>query len=366
MDPIQWNPYYNYMQTPTGDGSQNFQSFMYPRPPLPNNVGSQYPQSFMSQNPRPYMFQSPPLTIDNDSQNPRPFIFQPPSVELESPIESTTDSQVPVYSTQVGLENVTFMEEGERSSQKKHRFRFSDEEDKLLIQTWLNISKDPVVGVDQKADSFWGRIKDGYDQYRGRRIAREWSTIKSRWHFLNRHCHWFCGSYQLAVTNKKSGQSEADIMDDAHMLFVQVLKTRLTMEKAWRLLKDEPKWKGEAMNNSSKRSKTSSTGTYSSASNPENPIDCLEYNNASHTDRPMGQKAAKRKGKGKTSPSTTPIVDLSSIENVSEKKLDVYNKIAEARLAESILGLYEIIMKDKSKMDDEQRRGHEEVCKSIK
>ena len=49
MDPNQWKPYYNYMQTPTGDGSQNFQSFMYPRPPLPNNVGSQYPQSFMSQ-----------------------------------------------------------------------------------------------------------------------------------------------------------------------------------------------------------------------------------------------------------------------------------------------------------------------------
>ncbi|MCI34071.1 glutathione S-transferase T2-like, partial [Trifolium medium] len=96
-------------------------------------------------------------------------------------------------------------------------------------------------------------------------------------------------------------------MDEARKLFVQVRHQRFTMEHAWRLLKDEPKWKGEEMNNSSKRSKTSSTGTYSSTSNPKNPIDCSEYNSATQTDRPSGQKTAKRKGKGKETSSTTPI-----------------------------------------------------------
>ncbi|CAK8531369.1 unnamed protein product [Lathyrus sativus] len=85
------------------------------------------------------------------------------------------------------------------------------------------------------------------------------------------------------------------------------------MEHTWRLLKDELKWKGQEMNNSSKRSKISSTGTYSSSSNLENLIDYSEYNNATQTDRPAGQKAAKRKGKGKASPSITPIVDLTGL-----------------------------------------------------
>ncbi|CAK8562324.1 unnamed protein product [Lathyrus sativus] len=120
------------------------------------------------------------------------------------------------------------------------------------------------------------------------------------------------------------------------------------------------------MDNSSKRSKISSIRTYSSSSNPENPIDCSEYNNATQTDRPAGQKAEKRKGKGKTSPSITPIVDLTDIERASEKKLAIYGKIAEAKLAESIPVLYEILMKDKSTMNDEQRREHEEICQSIK
>ncbi|CAK8562325.1 unnamed protein product [Lathyrus sativus] len=99
------------------------------------------------------MFQSPPFSTSNNSQYTRPFMFQPPptespNIESESPIRSTTDSQVPGNSTQDGLENITFTEEGERSTQKKQRLRFIEEEDKLLIQTWLNISKDSIVGVD--------------------------------------------------------------------------------------------------------------------------------------------------------------------------------------------------------------------------
>jgi hypothetical protein len=141
MDPNQWKPYFNYFQNSTGNISQNFQ--MYPRPSLP--IGGD------SQNPQPFMFQSPPFSTGNNSQYPRPFMFQPPptsitsqythsmgtndvvespNVESESPIGSTTDSQMIVFSTQVGLENITFAEEGERSTQKKQCVRFLEKEDK--------------------------------------------------------------------------------------------------------------------------------------------------------------------------------------------------------------------------------------------
>lgn len=33
------------------------------------------------------------------------------------------------------------------------------DEDKLFINAWLNVSNDPIVGVDQKGDGFWLRIK---------------------------------------------------------------------------------------------------------------------------------------------------------------------------------------------------------------
>ncbi|XP_058775486.1 glutathione S-transferase T3-like [Vicia villosa] len=287
---------------PIGDSSQNLQPFMFQSPSFSTSNNSQYPRLFMFQPPPPNITSQYTHSMGTND------VVESPNVESESPIGSTTDSQVPVFSIQDGLENITFAKEGERSTQKKQRVRFLEEEDKLLIQTWLNISKDSVVGVDQKADSFWSRIKEGYNNYRGPLTVRE--------------------CYKLAVANKKSGQSETDVMDEARKIFVQVRHQRFTMEHAWRLLKDEPKWKGQEMNNSSKRSKISSDGTYSSTSNSENPIDCSEYNSVTQTDRPTGQKAAKRKGKGKASTSIAPIVDLTGLENVVEKKLSIYRAVS--------------------------------------
>ncbi|AES97067.1 hypothetical protein MTR_5g044920 [Medicago truncatula] len=41
-----------------------------------------------------------------------------------------------------------------RSVANTLKTRFQPKEDELLIQSWLNISKDPIVGNDQRGDSF--------------------------------------------------------------------------------------------------------------------------------------------------------------------------------------------------------------------
>jgi hypothetical protein len=56
----------------------------------------------------------------------------------------------------------------------------------------------------------------------GSLIAKEWFTLKSRWHLLNKYCQWFYGSYKLALDDKKSEQSETNIMDETLKFFVQV------------------------------------------------------------------------------------------------------------------------------------------------
>jgi hypothetical protein len=35
---------------------------------------------------------------------------------------------------------------------------FSVEEDKLLVSTWLNVSQNPIQGVDQARSTYWRRI----------------------------------------------------------------------------------------------------------------------------------------------------------------------------------------------------------------
>lgn len=83
--------------------------------------------------------------------------------------------------------------------------------------------------------------------------------------------------------------------------------------------KNEPKWKGMWVENSSKRSKTSH-GTNSSASNPNSPIDYSEYDSAVPTAHPMVQKAEKMKSRGKATASTTHFVDLTGMENAADRK----------------------------------------------
>ena len=88
-------------------------------------------------------------------------------------------------------------------------------------------------------------------------------------------------------------------MADAHMIYSQDIGKKFEVEHAWLLLKDQPKFDAEFMSKCSKRTKVSASENYSSSSNPKTPIEVEEYDTSSPMSRPIRQKAAKRKSKGK-------------------------------------------------------------------
>ncbi|CAG7895045.1 unnamed protein product [Brassica rapa] len=70
------------------------------------------------------------------------------SVELSS-------SQVPFLATQ-GTADSAF--DGDTPVGRRERKTWSPADDVLLISSWLNTSKDPVVSTEQKSGAFWTRI----------------------------------------------------------------------------------------------------------------------------------------------------------------------------------------------------------------
>ncbi|KAJ1443179.1 putative glutathione S-transferase [Sesbania bispinosa] len=160
----------------------------------------------------------------------------------------TTQSYVPKFSTRIGIENNT-QEEGD-VVEKKKRVGFTDKEDKLLIQSWLNISKDAVVGVDQKSDGFWLRITNTYNEHRCSLEERKEGQLKCHWQKLNGMVQKFSGCYKQACSVKQSGSSETDIMAAAYEIYMKDEGKKFKLEYAWRLLKDEPKWTTEASQSS--------------------------------------------------------------------------------------------------------------------
>jgi len=67
----------------------------------------------------------------------------------------------------VGLENITLDENEviEDTTLKKKRATINDREDRYLVQSWLNVSKDVIVGMDKKATVFWSRVTDNYNEH---------------------------------------------------------------------------------------------------------------------------------------------------------------------------------------------------------
>ncbi|KAI5387837.1 hypothetical protein KIW84_073794 [Lathyrus oleraceus] len=283
------------------------------------------------QNPNPQNSQIPPVptnpAIFLPSPN-NPNMYPIPQMNSNSMEFSTQvppfSTQVPPFSTQVGTE-------------KEER--------------------DPIVGVDQKAESFWLRIAASYNKYRGQLREKLGGQLKCRWHRINGMVQKFVGCYKIALKGKKSGTSETDVMADAHAIFAQDQGTTFNLEYAWRLLKDEAKWRivEESIGSSAKITKT-----YASGASSENPYttSSYEFNSSSPMERPMGQKTAKRKGKASEIPNAT--------QDAKNKRAITMDKLAQAKEDKLELRVVQMMMKDTSTMNDSQRDIHEKYYNKMK
>ena len=85
-------------------------------------------------------------------------------------------------------------------------------------------------------------------------------------------------------------------------------------------MKEQSKWLEQFTENCSKRTKISTSRTYSSSSNPETPVKDAEGDTPSLIVRPMGQNAAKRKSKGKGVGTSTNPVDLTGVKETMRER----------------------------------------------
>jgi hypothetical protein len=343
--------------------------------------------------PRP-PFQNSPF-IPNQPNNPHfgnySYQYQqfPSQSTMSQPIQmgssgiQTNDQEreTPQFCTQDGLETINIGEEiGSASVVNTPKTRFQPKEDEVLIQSWVNISTDSIVGNDQKGDSFWKRVCEAYNKHRDKSYQeRNHMALKGRWHKkINPSVQKFVGCYKQAVATKKSGSSESNIILAAYNIYYQDEHEKFTFEHAWRLLKDEPKWLAGASEPSAKRTKNSATGAYSSSSNPPTPTS-NEYNPPSPSilRRPMGQKAAKRKEKEKPVEMSNPKVKLNSVHDDFNRKLELMSEFArdyariegekvELQAHELKIKDLQILTKDTSNMNPRQLQAHEMLCDVIR
>ncbi|XP_056855497.1 glutathione S-transferase T3-like [Raphanus sativus] len=235
----------------------------------------------------------------------------------------------------------------------KQRRKWTQEDDIVLISSWLNTSKDAVVGNEQRAGTFWDRVTAYYaaSPHAAGCLARKTGDCKQRWHKINDHVSKFCGSYAAATRQKSSGQNEVDVLKQAHHLFFIHHNKKFTLEHAWRELRYDHKWRDITNNDDNKKKKRKNEEGEDSVPSE-----------ASGSKRPPGVKAAKAakaaqaaKASGKK-PVVHEIVDVDKYESmwtIKQQDLAAKERLSKTHMLENLLARqdaladYEEVLKKK-------------------
>ncbi|XP_073132172.1 glutathione S-transferase T2-like [Henckelia pumila] len=241
--------------------------------------------------------------------------------------------------------------------------------------------------TDQKADAFWGRVAGYYNENRplGSNNRSE-NVIRSRWHnTIQKKVNRFNANYNSIYSLYRSGHSDEDIFRFAYEKYREKNNGVAFNLDVWRIVKDRPMFTPQSDDHfvATKKTRTSESGASNTSSNQNVSIDLDDEH-----DRPMGQKAAKKKGKDKVK-STMEYLTVNydnifskfneytnvkkSEVNLKQKKLEVEEIKAKASLSNAEaknrrlkLKGYEILNKDTSQKTTEQIIIHECLCKDIR
>ena len=221
---------------------------------------------------------------------------------------------------------------------RKQRCKWSTAEDLVLINAWLNTSKDSVVGREQRASTFWKRIAAYYNA--SPKVVglakREHNHCKQRWGKINEGVCKFVGSYDAATKQRTSGQNEDDVLKAAHEIFFNDYKLKFSMEHAWRELRNDQKWCGSYGSSQqscgSKRKRVGEEQSFqSSASMPSV--------NGEHeaTGRPTGVKASKAEAKRSVGEGGKNLLHFQQMWELKAKDIAAKEKLSQTKLLDKLL-----------------------------
>ncbi|XP_048627472.1 glutathione S-transferase T2-like [Brassica napus] len=244
-------------------------------------------------------------------------------------------SQLPVFSTQ--CTDPSSLRE-DTPSEKKETKKWSLTEDVVLISVWLNTSKDPVVGNEQKAAAFWKHIAAYFaasPKVQGSE-KRGFIQCKQRWQKINDLVSKFFGSYEAATRQKTSGMNENDVVKLAHEIFFNDHKIKFNLQHAWDELRYDQKW--------CEASSSKIDGSYKKRKCDDGAQSSSSYATTNDAEqRPPGVKASKRGSGKRIGEALKGVSEFQNLWAIKEKDLEVKERLSKMGLLETLIAKKETL-----------------------
>lgn len=106
----------------------------------------------------------------------------------------------------VPQENASAVTKGNHKRTKN----FSVDEDILLVLTWLNVTLDPIQGVDQSRKTYWKRMHDYFHANKKFDSDRSQGSLLNRWCGIRHDVNVFADCLSRIEARNHSGWSVDD------------------------------------------------------------------------------------------------------------------------------------------------------------
>uniref|UniRef100_A0A0D3D637 No apical meristem-associated C-terminal domain-containing protein n=1 Tax=Brassica oleracea var. oleracea TaxID=109376 RepID=A0A0D3D637_BRAOL len=228
---------------------------------------------------------------------------------------SLSSLQVPVFA---------FQATEETRAERRERRMWTPVDDVVFISSWLTHKIAAYFAASPKVSC---------------REGRESSHCKQRWQKINDVVNKFCGAYEAASREKRSGQNENDVLKLAHEIYFNNHNKKFTLEHAWKELRNDQKWcelSSSKTHGSAKRRKCDDSAQ--SSSSRANETTNAEDDQGSN--RPPGVKASKGKGKKKMAEGK-PLSEFQTMWNIKKEDLAMKEKLSKMKLLDSLIAKQE-------------------------
>ncbi|XBI77441.1 hypothetical protein VPH35_070533 [Triticum aestivum] len=149
------------------------------------------------------------------------------------------------------IDELTQRAEAQKKRKSIRTGSYTQDEDKLICQAWMEISQDPRTGAQQKGIVFWTRVHKTFHErkmFEPFQITsnRGIGSIQKRWLFIQQECNKYCAAFESVQARPVSGLGVGDMAFQS----LEAFKARhndkpFTLTHCWTLINMCPKFKDQ-------------------------------------------------------------------------------------------------------------------------